>query len=124
MIELDEFAAHQALIKVIGVGGGGGNAINTMVEAHIQEVEFLAANTDRQSLKNNLAPLKIPLGQSLTKGLGAGAHPPHARRWQRSGGGGVHDWRVRGRDHPPRRATGADASRQRGHLRGVRPYHG
>ncbi len=79
MIELDECDAHQALIKVIGVGGGGGNAINTMAEAHVQEVEFLAANTDRQSLAKNLAPIKIPLGQTLTKGLGAGANPEVGR---------------------------------------------
>ncbi len=79
MIELDEVTAHDALIKVIGVGGGGGNAINTMIEANIHGVEFLAANTDRQALTNNLAPLKIQVGQTLTKGLGAGANPEIGR---------------------------------------------
>jgi cell division protein FtsZ len=79
MIELDEFAAHDALIKVMGCGGGGGNAINTMIEANIHGVEFLAANTDQQALMKNLAPLKIPLGQTLTKGLGAGANPEVGR---------------------------------------------
>ena len=79
MIELDDFDAHEALIKVIGIGGGGGNAITTMVEANIHGVEFLAANTDRQALAKNLAPVKIPLGQTLTKGLGAGANPEVGR---------------------------------------------
>jgi len=79
MIELDDFDAHEALIKVIGVGGGGGNAINTMVEANVHGVEFLVANTDRQALANNLAPMKIPLGQTLTQGLGAGANPDVGR---------------------------------------------
>ncbi len=79
MIELDEATSHEALIKVIGVGGGGGNAINTMIEANIHGVEFLAANTDRQALANNLAPMKLQLGQTLTKGLGAGANPEIGR---------------------------------------------
>ena len=79
MIELDDFDAHEALIKVIGVGGGGGNAINTMVEANVHGVEFLVANTDRQALANNLAPMKNPLGQTLTQGLGAGANPDVGR---------------------------------------------
>ncbi|MBI5511891.1 MAG: cell division protein FtsZ [Deltaproteobacteria bacterium] len=79
MIELDETTTHDALIKVIGVGGGGGNAINTMIEANIHGIEFLAANTDRQALANNLAPVKIQIGQTLTKGLGAGANPEVGR---------------------------------------------
>lgn len=79
MIELDDVAAHEALIKVIGVGGGGGNAINTMIEANVHGVEFVAANTDRQALASNLAPLKLQLGHTLTKGLGAGANPEVGR---------------------------------------------
>jgi cell division protein FtsZ len=79
MIELDEVAAHEALIKVIGVGGGGGNALSTMIEANVHGVEFVATNTDRQALMNNLAPLKVQIGQTLTKGLGAGANPDVGR---------------------------------------------
>jgi cell division protein FtsZ len=79
MIELDENGFGDALIKVIGCGGGGGNAINTMIEANIHGVEFLAANTDRQALSNNLAPVRIQLGHGLTKGLGAGANPEVGR---------------------------------------------
>ena len=64
-----------ARIKVIGVGGGGGNAVNRMIEAGIDNVEFIVANTDVQALKRSLAPTKIQLGDKLTKGLGAGANP-------------------------------------------------
>lgn len=64
-----------AVIKVIGVGGGGGNAINTMIESGLDGVEFIAANTDIQALESNKAPIKIQLGRELTKGLGAGANP-------------------------------------------------
>ena len=79
MIELEDIGAHQAAIKVIGVGGGGGNAINTMIESNISGVEFAVANTDRQALSNNLAVLKLQLGQNLTRGLGAGANPEVGR---------------------------------------------
>ena len=79
MIELDEATSQEALIKVIGVGGGGGNAINTMIECNIHGVEFVAANTDRQALAANLASVKMQLGQTLTKGLGAGANPDVGR---------------------------------------------
>ncbi len=64
-----------AIVKVIGVGGGGGNAINTMVTNRLQGVEFVAANTDRQSLNQSKADLCLQLGPSITKGLGAGADP-------------------------------------------------
>ena len=64
-----------AKIKVIGVGGGGTNAVSTMVKENIEGVEFIAANTDIQSLKSALAPTKIQIGKELTKGLGAGANP-------------------------------------------------
>ncbi len=73
-----EFADETMLgpkIKVVGVGGGGGNAVNTMIEAGIQGVDFIAANTDGQVLETNLAPTKVQIGRSLTKGLGAGANP-------------------------------------------------
>jgi cell division protein FtsZ len=62
-------------IKVVGVGGGGGNSVNTMIDAGIQGVDFIASNTDCQVLDTNQAPVKIQLGRSLTKGLGAGANP-------------------------------------------------
>lgn len=64
-----------ARIKVIGVGGGGGNAVNRMIEAGIEGIDFLVANTDLQALKRSRAPIKIQLGGRLTKGLGAGANP-------------------------------------------------
>jgi cell division protein FtsZ len=64
-----------ARIKVIGVGGGGSNAVNRMIEAGIEGIEFLVANTDLQALKRSCAPIKIQLGGRLTKGLGAGANP-------------------------------------------------
>lgn len=79
MIELEDTGSHEAAIKVIGVGGGGGNAINTMIESNVHGVEFVVANTDRQALGNNLAPAKVQLGGSLTKGLGAGANPEVGR---------------------------------------------
>src|SRR6266487_5878785 len=64
-----------ARIKVIGIGGGGSNAVNRMMEAGIEGIEFLVANTDLQALKRSRAPIKIQLGSRLTKGLGAGADP-------------------------------------------------
>jgi cell division protein FtsZ len=69
-----------AKIKVIGVGGGGGNALNTMIDAGLSGVDFIAANTDMQVLEKNLAGAKIPLGGSLTRGLGAGANPEVGRK--------------------------------------------
>ncbi len=62
-------------IKVVGVGGGGGNAVNTMIKSKLEGVEFMVANTDAQALNANMAPLKMQLGSELTKGLGAGANP-------------------------------------------------
>jgi cell division protein FtsZ len=79
MIELDEEHFYDAVIKVIGVGGGGGNAVNTMIESNIVGVEFIASNTDRQALAANLASVKLQLGHNLTKGLGAGANPEIGR---------------------------------------------
>jgi cell division protein FtsZ len=68
-----------AKIKVIGIGGGGGNAINTMVENKLQGVEFIAANTDIQALDNSKADIRLQLGPGITKGLGAGADPERGR---------------------------------------------
>ncbi len=64
-----------AVIRVVGVGGGGGNAINTMVENHLGGVEFIAANTDMQALEKSRADIRIQLGPNVTKGMGAGADP-------------------------------------------------
>ncbi len=69
-----------ARIKVIGVGGGGNNAVNRMILAKVEGVEFIAANTDVQALKTSLAPVKLQLGVKLTSGLGAGANPDVGRR--------------------------------------------
>ncbi len=79
LLEFDDEPANRAKIKVIGVGGGGGNAVNTMIEARLEGVDFIVANTDIQALEANLAPIKIPLGGALTKGLGAGANPEIGR---------------------------------------------
>ncbi len=64
-----------AKIKVIGIGGGGGNAVNRMIESGIQGVEFIAVNTDLQALNSNRASIKVPIGGQLTKGLGSGGRP-------------------------------------------------
>jgi len=69
-----------AKIKVIGVGGGGCNAVNTMIRAGLQGVEYIVANTDIQALNVSLAPIKIQLGVDVTKGLGAGANPEIGRK--------------------------------------------
>src|SRR5580658_5955702 len=69
-----------AKIKVIGVGGGGCNAVNRMIRAKVEGVEFIAANTDLQALKLSQAPIKLQIGGKLTKGLGAGANPEVGRK--------------------------------------------
>jgi cell division protein FtsZ len=69
-----------AVIKVIGVGGGGGNMINHMIEKGVKDIELIAANTDAQALSGNKAPIKIHLGQNITKGLGAGANPEQGKK--------------------------------------------
>jgi cell division protein FtsZ len=79
-IEFADDAEMQARIKVVGVGGGGGNALNTMIQSGLEGVEFIAANTDMQALEANYAPTKIQLGPALTKGLGAGANPDVGRK--------------------------------------------
>lgn len=80
MFELEESANFGANIKVIGVGGGGGNAVQTMIEGGLTGVEFVVANTDKQALYANKSEGKIQLGKELTKGLGAGANPEVGRR--------------------------------------------
>ena len=79
LFEIEEHALQIAKIKIIGVGGGGCNAINTMIASNLEGVEFIAANTDLQALGNSLATTKIQLGAHLTKGLGAGANPDTGR---------------------------------------------
>lgn len=71
----DLFESKKAKIKVIGVGGGGGNAINHMVAAGIQDVDFIAVNTDAQDLRRNQAPYLVQVGEKITKGLGVGGDP-------------------------------------------------
>ena len=75
MFEFDESIDQSAKIKVIGLGGGGSNAVNTMITCNIRGVDFIVANTDVQALRMSKAPLKIQLGSQSTKGLGAGANP-------------------------------------------------
>ncbi|NOT54538.1 MAG: cell division protein FtsZ [Deltaproteobacteria bacterium] len=80
MIEFVEVTGNKAQIRIVGVGGAGGNAVNTMISSGLAGVDFIAANTDAQALRVNLAPTKIQLGGELTKGLGAGANPEIGRR--------------------------------------------
>ena len=79
-IQFNEDPRTNAKIKVIGVGGGGGNAVNRMICAGVEGVEFVVANTDLQALQMSRAPVKIQLGTKLTNGLGAGANPEMGRR--------------------------------------------
>ncbi len=79
-LTLDEELRSGARIKVVGVGGGGGNAVSRMVQAGLSGVEFMVANTDAQALRSNPAPVKIQIGSKLTKGLGAGADPNVGRQ--------------------------------------------
>ncbi|TMB73646.1 MAG: cell division protein FtsZ [Deltaproteobacteria bacterium] len=80
MFEIVEHGILKARIKVIGIGGGGGNAVNTMINAKLSGVDFLVANTDAQSLEASRAPVRVQLGAAVTKGLGAGANPEIGRR--------------------------------------------
>src|SRR5216683_4327105 len=79
-IHFNEDPGNNAKIKVIGVGGGGGNAVNRMISAGVEGIEFVVANTDLQALQLSRAPVKIQLGTKLTNGLGAGANPEVGRR--------------------------------------------
>ncbi len=80
MIELDNYFDHGAKIRVVGVGGGGGNAVTSMIDKRLQGVDFFAINTDMQALERNKAPNKIQIGKNLTRGLGAGADPSIGQR--------------------------------------------
>jgi cell division protein FtsZ len=75
MFEIEEVRSQTARIKVVGVGGAGGNAINTMIATNLHGVEFIAVNTDMQALETSLAPVKVQIGGNLTRGLGAGSNP-------------------------------------------------
>ena len=77
---IDEPPITGARIKVIGVGGGGSNAVNRMIDAGIKGVEFIVANTDLQALNGSKAPMKIQLGSKSTRGLGAGSNPEIGRQ--------------------------------------------
>ena len=79
MLDFEVQSNRNALIRVIGVGGGGGNAVNNMINAGLTGVEFVAANTDAQALEGNLAATKLQIGEQQTKGLGAGADPEIGR---------------------------------------------
>lgn len=80
MLEFDWNLDQNAKIKVIGVGGGGNNAVNRMIEDGVEGVEFIAVNTDAQALKQSQAEIKMQIGSTLTRGLGAGANPDVGRR--------------------------------------------
>ena len=79
MFELIDNVAENAVIKVVGVGGGGGNAVKHMIDKEIEGVEFICANTDAQSLADVSSPITLQLGSDITKGLGAGANPEIGR---------------------------------------------
>ena len=79
MIEFVESGGSGAQLRIVGIGGAGGNAINTMISGGLAGVDFIVANTDAQALRVNLAPTKVQLGTELTKGLGAGANPEIGR---------------------------------------------
>jgi cell division protein FtsZ len=79
MFEIEEVRGQRAKIKVVGVGGAGGNAVNNMIASTLQGVEFIAINTDLQVLETSLAPVKVQIGASLTRGLGAGSDPQIGR---------------------------------------------
>src|SRR5512146_2031350 len=75
IFEFEESASQNARMKVVGVGGGGGNAVNRMIEERLSGVEFISINTDAQALLNSKSDVKIQIGKKLTRGLGAGARP-------------------------------------------------
>ncbi|MEE8582167.1 MAG: cell division protein FtsZ [Myxococcota bacterium] len=79
LLEFENSSHQHAVIKVIGVGGGGGNALDNMIHSGLIGVDFVAANTDAQALEHNLAPLKLQLGVEVTRGLGCGANPERGR---------------------------------------------
>ncbi len=80
MFEIEEVREQRARIRVVGVGGAGGNAVNNMIAANLQGIDFIAVNTDLQVLDTSLAPYKIQVGAELTRGLGAGSNPDIGRQ--------------------------------------------
>ncbi|MBP9201970.1 MAG: cell division protein FtsZ, partial [Gemmatimonadales bacterium] len=80
IFELEETGAQNARMKVLGVGGGGGNAVNRMIEEQLRGVEFISVNTDSQALTSSRADVKLQIGRKLTRGLGAGARPEIGRQ--------------------------------------------
>src|SRR3989449_1909532 len=80
IFELEETVTQNARMKVVGIGGGGGNALNRMVDEGLNGVEFVSVNTDAQALMNNKADVKVQIGKKLTRGLGAGARPEIGRQ--------------------------------------------
>lgn len=76
----EDFKEQPAVIRVIGMGGAGGNAVNRMIQADVSQIEFIVANTDAQALRRNLAPVRIQIGERLTKGLGVGGNPTLGRQ--------------------------------------------
>ena len=79
MFEMEEVKGQKAKIKVVGVGGAGGNAINNMIASNLRGVEFIAVNTDLQALETSLASVRVQIGTNLTRGLGAGSNPDIGR---------------------------------------------
>ena len=75
IFEFEETATQNARMKVVGVGGGGGNAVNRMIDEHLEGVEFISVNTDAQALISSKSDVKVQIGKKLTRGLGAGARP-------------------------------------------------
>src|SRR6187397_3675571 len=80
IFEFEESAAQNARMKVVGVGGGGGNAVNRMIDEHLEGVEFISINTDAQALLTSKSDVKVQIGKKLTRGLGAGARPEIGRQ--------------------------------------------
>ncbi|MBI4544478.1 MAG: cell division protein FtsZ [Gemmatimonadetes bacterium] len=80
IFEFEEAAAQNARMKVLGIGGGGGNAVNRMIDEDLEGVEFISVNTDAQALKHSKSQIKIQIGKKLTRGLGAGARPEIGRQ--------------------------------------------
>src|SRR5436189_555525 len=80
IFEFEESATQNARMKVVGVGGGGGNAVNRMIEEHLDGVEFISVNTDAQALLSSKSDVKVQIGKKLTRGLGAGARPEIGRQ--------------------------------------------
>jgi cell division protein FtsZ len=80
IFEFEENATQGARMKVVGVGGGGGNAVNRMIDEHLESVEFISVNTDAQALLSSKSDIKIQIGKKLTRGLGAGARPEIGRQ--------------------------------------------